>query len=205
MTRKRIFESGRTYTFREIRESLDLDYNILEKIVRKSFFPEPIRASEGRGMRHWDGDDLHRIKKDILSAHREYVEAIRESNRIFPLAEETIIHGRPYLLVEERDLMESPGVYFLIKDNETVYIGQSVRPSTRLYEHYGNPSKKFDHAIVIAVERDDLSLLEGALIRKYRPPLNGSTVTQNQKRNLGARGDSSRDAEILEKYGWPDD
>ena len=64
-----------------------------------------------------------------------------------------------------------PSVYFLCKEGNIVYIGQSVNPSMRVAQH--SESKEFDAVYAIHVPRDSLNRVEGALIRHLQPPLNG--------------------------------
>ena len=63
----------------------------------------------------------------------------------------------------------SPGVYFLVKKNKVVYVGQSVTPYARIASHR---DKKFDSAYMIPVPSSMLNAVEGALIRAMNPPLN---------------------------------
>ena len=67
-----------------------------------------------------------------------------------------------------------PGVYFLTKGQEVVYIGQSVNPLGRVNTHCGDPYKDFDRAYMLPVPRSMLDDVEGALIRTMRPKLNGT-------------------------------
>jgi len=69
-----------------------------------------------------------------------------------------------------------PGVYFLFKKGELVYIGQSVSVYGRV-AHYknseGNEHKDFDRVFVLPVKRESLNQVEAALILTLRPRLNG--------------------------------
>lgn len=67
------------------------------------------------------------------------------------------------------------GVYFLYLGDRLQYIGQSVEPATRLSQHR-HSGKAFDRAFVIPVPAFMLDNVEGALIRYFRPPLNGNTA-----------------------------
>ena len=65
----------------------------------------------------------------------------------------------------------SPGIYFLIKDNNIVYIGKALNPISRILDHRGR--KNFDTAYLLAVPIvDHHNGLEGALIRLFKPCLN---------------------------------
>lgn len=64
------------------------------------------------------------------------------------------------------------GIYFLIKDNTIVYIGQSSDTHKRVISHSYN--KSFDSFRVIECRSESLSHYEKRLINYFRPPLNGS-------------------------------
>jgi hypothetical protein len=73
-----------------------------------------------------------------------------------------------------------PGaVYFLYLKGKLQYIGQSTDPSGRLSQHR-KMGKLFDRVFVLPVPSFMLARVEGALIRRFRPPLNTAT---------GSRGD----------------
>lgn len=62
------------------------------------------------------------------------------------------------------------GVYFLIKDCEVIYVGQSVNIHSRIDEH--DRVKDFDTFTYIECEKENLSLLEARYISKFKPKLN---------------------------------
>lgn len=70
----------------------------------------------------------------------------------------------------------TPAVYFLFQAGELVYIGQSNHVYGRLAGHVpgvrGDPSKPWDRVTILEVPADELVLLEGLLIHRFRPPYN---------------------------------
>lgn len=64
-----------------------------------------------------------------------------------------------------------PGIYFLVKGDEIVYVGQSVNPIARVNSH--QQGKGFERAYLLPVPRDRLDEVEAAFIRLFRPKLNG--------------------------------
>lgn len=62
------------------------------------------------------------------------------------------------------------GVYFLIKDSEIVYIGQSINIAARITSH---KDKKFDSVSYVTCKRSELDILESLYIIAYNPVLNG--------------------------------
>lgn len=64
------------------------------------------------------------------------------------------------------------GIYFLLHEGETVYVGQSTNVVARVGQHIADTRKAFDAWSYFACERDELADLERALISLLRPRLN---------------------------------
>lgn len=60
-------------------------------------------------------------------------------------------------------------IYFLIKNEEVVYVGQTHNGFYRVYEH---TDKDYDIAYYIDYDVDDLDKVEGEYIIKYQPKYN---------------------------------
>lgn len=60
-------------------------------------------------------------------------------------------------------------IYFLIRGEEVVYVGQTTRGIVRPLSHI---DKEFDSIKVLYVERDKLDETEGYFIAKYKPIYN---------------------------------
>ena len=67
-------------------------------------------------------------------------------------------------------------IYFLIKNNEIVYVGQSTRGIRRIYEH---TDKEFDYYNIIKVDKEELDLKETEAIIKFNPKYNKSIPIKN--------------------------
>lgn len=77
-----------------------------------------------------------------------------------------------------------PGIYALIKDGVVVYIGQSIKPLSRIEAHRSLWGRKkapgwlpirgilFDEVHVLPCRVDDLNEVERALIDLYKPKFN---------------------------------
>ena len=63
------------------------------------------------------------------------------------------------------------GVYFLINENEIIYVGQSVNIAGRVGGHHKD--KVFTHYTYVECPESHLNALEGLYIEKFDPPLNG--------------------------------
>jgi len=69
------------------------------------------------------------------------------------------------------------GIYFLVKNNEVVYIGQSRSIEVRVSAHIG--SKDFDKAYFFECPIEELDEIEMELIRAVKPVLNTTYVIIN--------------------------
>lgn len=68
--------------------------------------------------------------------------------------------------------LRGSGIYFLMRDDECVYIGQSVNVLKRLAQHIDEGEKHFDDIVVWPVPRDRLRDVERVLIRTLAPQYN---------------------------------
>jgi hypothetical protein len=68
---------------------------------------------------------------------------------------------------------KSSGVYFLVQDQEVVYVGQSVNIYSRIAQH---PDKKFDKYAFVPCEIEMLDKLESLYIHTLKPRLNGNAT-----------------------------
>ena len=89
--------------------------------------------------------------------------------------------GLPHLTSEESIVQRSQpfssllkaGIYFLVRDQRIVYVGQSVTPSSRIIEHAREGKKEFDNFFVHYCLEEELNLLETLFILYYQPFYNG--------------------------------
>lgn len=66
-----------------------------------------------------------------------------------------------------------PGVYFLCKKDEVVYVGQSITPSSRVNQHIYERRKEFDRVYLFPVPESELNNVEGAFILHLMPSQQG--------------------------------
>jgi hypothetical protein len=75
------------------------------------------------------------------------------------------------------------GIYFLIQEDEIVYVGQSVTVHNRINQHVG--VKEFDRFTYIRCKPEELDVLETKYILKFKPKYNfdsnGKLVTPTSK------------------------
>lgn len=186
------------YTAAQIREALGISQWEFEKCVNVGLMPSHHYRPEMRGRhsrtRFWNGSEIIPIVDEIIKvAKRVRFERARDWSPL-PLPAHSVREFPGHISLQA--IETKPGVYFLIKDEMTVYIGQSQNPSSRVYSH----TYDFDEAIIIHCDPEDLNQLEGALIRRYRPKHNGTVRTK--RRRLHAPGNEDLDDEVLAKYKW---
>lgn len=75
-----------------------------------------------------------------------------------------------YILSNSFPVFPKCGIYFLIRNNQIVYIGKSTTLAFRLQEH--RRGKDFNRVFFIECEEDELLELEKRYIKKFAPPLN---------------------------------
>lgn len=78
-------------------------------------------------------------------------------------------------------LKTPPGIYFLCKDKQLVYIGKSIDVLHRIMNHIKQKKKDFDTVFYIAWPETDLDRIETALIRFYNPIYNGVDLKPNSR------------------------
>ena len=73
------------------------------------------------------------------------------------------------ILKTKIDFKRNSFIYFLIKDNEIVYVGQTKAGLSRIFQHN---DKKFDSYSIIECEQSELDELENEYIIKFNPKYN---------------------------------
>ncbi len=73
------------------------------------------------------------------------------------------------------------GIYFLIRGEEVVYVGQSKNCFTRICHHFGN--KEFNKVILYPCKISELDYYEDFFIKKYKPEYNKAS---NYEMNFSA-------------------
>lgn len=63
------------------------------------------------------------------------------------------------------------GIYFLIKEGEVVYVGQTINMFLRIGEH-ASSEKDYDEVVCVPVNEDELSFYENEYIASLKPKYN---------------------------------
>jgi len=82
------------------------------------------------------------------------------------------------------------GIYYLLQDNEIVYIGQAQDVVARIITHRHQGKKNFNHYSIHAIPNGDLTVIESNEIVRHRPkynkylPKNSTYMNKHQLRVL---------------------
>lgn len=108
--------------------------------------------------------ELEKKLQEMRAFHAASQSASLLTGRFLLHPSEIIKSSRPY---ERR-----PGVYFLIRGEEIVYVGQSVNVHARIWQHEYS-KRGIDSFAYVECEKDVLDQLESIYIHTLRPAMNG--------------------------------
>jgi hypothetical protein len=77
-----------------------------------------------------------------------------------------------------------PGIYLLCKGQVVVYVGQSLRMTSRISNHRDHSPKDFDDVIKFPCRPEQLDFLERRLIDAMMPELNRDWITRAKRADL---------------------
>ena len=98
--------------------------------------------------------------------------------RVVVATTQAVAHPAPPTIFTIENLCElqtpvlPPSVYFLVKDNVVVYVGQSKVTLARIGTHYAEGYKDFDRVYYLPTPPSDLLRVEGEFIKSLDPVLN---------------------------------
>jgi len=99
------------------------------------------------------------------------------------------LHGALYSVQQ----LTLSGVYFLLHEEEVVYVGQSTHVAQRVAT--GHSDKVFDDAYMLLVPEDQLLAVEAAFIQALNPIYNQTTLPKGSYKN-------AQTLRILDAFGW---
>ena len=82
----------------------------------------------------------------------------QDKNKLFSESMESI--DRILEIKKPASELGKSGIYFLIKDNVIVYVGQTRNSESRIYSHFNDASKEFDSYSFIPCHEDELNDME---------------------------------------------
>lgn len=75
------------------------------------------------------------------------------------------------------------GIYFLLKNDEVVYVGKTVNLFERIMTHQKQCSKDFDDYVFYKIDNEKLDICERYFINKLKPIYNNDPLTKKIKKN----------------------
>lgn len=94
------------------------------------------------------------------------------------------------------------GVYFLILNNEIVYVGQSINIISRIMAHNADANKTFDSVSYIKCEKEKLDAIESYYINKFLPLQNGNSKGYKKHAPLSYEKSIQRLEKLFEIEGY---
>jgi hypothetical protein len=136
------------------------------------------------------------ILRAKVSGLKKMVERLRETNSILqvaklpePSAEIPAALASLNLPLYSHVAATPSCVYFLLRGDEVVYVGQTVCLGSRLGGHRVD-GRLFDRVFYVPVANDDLDEVETAMIARLQPKLNaspGPAASRNRKAQKGVQ------------------
>ena len=75
--------------------------------------------------------------------------------------------------IKRLEVCEPAYVYFLLKEEVVVYVGQTTAPwPSRILQHLNEKEKDFDDVWYLEVDNPSMSEIEKAFIKMFRPKYN---------------------------------
>lgn len=74
-----------------------------------------------------------------------------------------------------------PGIYFLCNNKKIVYIGKAINVGDRIAEHVRERMKKFDSVYFVCCHIDQLTSIETACIKFFKPQYNVAAINGSVK------------------------
>lgn len=118
---------------------------------------------------------LGMIRRSIVAAHR-----VINDKKTF--VDASASYSSEDIIKSSTSVIDTSGVYFLIRDGVIVYVGQSKAVYSRIEKH--RLTKHFDRITVLECEEGDLLSLEANYIKKFKPILNVVGIDRFDETNL---------------------
>lgn len=162
---------------REVRVRTGIKWSVLNRMIRCGQFPRPAYLG---GMRMWTDNAVDDAMAACGWKAPEAPVKLRAPGSIIDNADR--VAGTPVLSVDQitaratRPPVEC-GIYFLVRSDEIVYVGQSVNAAARVAVHARDEGKLFDRWMLLPCEPCNLDLMESFYIHRLQPRDNGRSHT----------------------------
>lgn len=120
-------------------------------------------------------DKRDKVKCEIASLQDKLAKmtALHEASSAAALLTGRFLMAHDAIIAGSQPYGDAPGIYFLVRQGEVVYVGQSINVHARVWQHK-QARKDFDAFAYVKCERDSLDALESLYIHTLRPRLNGT-------------------------------
>lgn len=168
---------------REIFSEEELNEMALQGMCPHYIIKNPLKNTEGiyfiqSELYDWINDNLlkqkrYNIEQKLVLHYVDYEHHKIAETDVIP-SELTRING--LLKLPMTMINTPPGIYFLCKDHQIVYIGKAKNVYSRILTHINEEKKDFNQVFFISCHINNLTTFERALIRYYHPPMNNDYV-----------------------------
>ena len=149
--------------------------DVINRAFRDGYFLSPIAEVVLQETKEGLEVSIENLKAEIFA-----LEVERSSLRQSALCEDLLkdigygcLLTHSELVKMSNTYVECSGIYFLISDDEVVYVGQSVNVHSRVGQHYREKYKEFNSYVYIRCLESELDVLESIYIHTLRPKLQG--------------------------------
>lgn len=137
-----------------------------------------------RNDRHVEIDDLSKQVVALIQQKNELENKIKQMLNQHSLKtgygciDDITLHSEAQIVAASEPVKVLCGVYFLIRTERVVYVGQSVNVHARMSGHILEGSKTFDRIAFIECHPEQLDVWETLYIHIFKPELNGKGNTE---------------------------
>lgn len=147
-----------------------------------------------------DGKQIRFLKEQIVYWIKQNLVHICDGTALTPV--KVLVPGRPDTSKTPQELTQfadrlyyTPawlftGVYFLVRGNKVVYVGQGVNCGSRSLSH---TDKEFDCVFVMPVPRSELNRVEAAFISVLKPEYNAIRKTSKTRNHVHSHPEAYND------------
>lgn len=180
------FENDKLLKIKDVSRATGLAISTIYKKISEGEFPKPIHLGT-RTVRWWqsaiaqwlDSKPGGRPAEIVPALTLDAPEASYHREALRPREPEIITVSKDTILSLDCCLLRISGVYFLIADDEIVYVGESENIIVRISQHIqSDKGKIFDRWCWLQVPAEERRKVERAYITRFNPRLNRAGVAK---------------------------
>lgn len=164
----------------DIENILDVNYGFLDGIETGFFIYKENHDAIQEAIQQIRNNYENEYKRRFIERHPE-LRRWREQN---PCKEEKPKCLKNIKYLKRIDISQPCYVYFLLKDSNVVYVGQTSSAwPLRILQHYKDETKKFDDVWFIETDKTSLNWIEQKYINEFKPIYNKSNNGVKKSKN----------------------